>query len=104
MIAKLLIEAAAALVYMLVAVGAIAVCEHRDRLKRRARLRALRRKHMLERYEDECQSRMARRIWELEDINAELSSSKASQKITIKGYGAAKLSEVLAATSINTRD
>lgn len=99
--AKTLIEAAAALAYMSAGFGVMAICERRDRLKRRARFRALRRKHRQARYEDECQSKLARRIWALEDINAEIeneyAAARTKQAITIKGYGAAKLSEVLTA-------
>lgn len=99
--ATAIIEALAAFAYMFAAFGAMAICERRDRLKRRSRFRALRRKHRQAQHEDEYQSKLARRIWELEDINEEIQSEYASartkQEITIKGYGAAKLSEVLTA-------
>ena len=98
---KTLIEAAAAFGYMLTMFGVMAICERRDRLKRRARFRALRRKHIQAQYEDACQSKLARQIWALEDMTAqrerEYAEAKTKQRITINGIGAVKLSEVLTA-------
>lgn len=83
-----LLEAVATLAFMAVPFIIGAVIDKQQRLKRRAKVKQIRRKHILAEHEDKCQYNMARRIWELEKI-------KSNQTITVKGYGAVKIAEMM---------
>ena len=85
---RTLLEAVATLVFMFVPFFIAALYDRHKRLKRKARVKEWRRKRELARHESECQGRLRRQICALE-------GAKAKQTITIKGYGAAKLTELI---------
>ena len=87
--------------FIVVMLGLVYFIGRRQQAKRRSRRRAISRQRELARHEEQSRNRLIRQIYELENQNAEIeneyAAARTKQAITIKGYGAAKLSEVLTA-------